>query len=36
MCPKKSIGYELPNHRVQDIDTKEDWNIAKAKFSFLR
>ena len=36
MCPKRSIGFELPSHRVQDIDNEEDWNIAKAKFSFLR
>ena len=30
MCPKKSIGYELLDHKVQDIDNKEDWDIAKA------
>jgi hypothetical protein len=34
MCPKKSIGYELLDHKVQNIDNKEDWDIAKASLVF--
>ena len=36
MCPKNSAGFILPNHRVQDIDTFDDWKIAKAKFNLIR
>lgn len=31
-----SIGYLLPRHRVQDIDTEEDWTFAEAMFRALR
>jgi pseudaminic acid cytidylyltransferase len=31
-----SIGYLLPRHRVQDIDTEEDWVRAEAMFRALR
>lgn len=29
-----SIGYEMPESEVQDIDTEEDWKIAEIKFTF--
>lgn len=29
-------GYELPESRVQDIDTEEDWRIAELKFGMRR
>ena len=32
-----SLGYELPESQVQDIDTEEDWKIAESKFTqFLK
>lgn len=31
-----SAGYALPRHRVQDIDTEEDWIQAEAMFRALR
>ena len=30
-----SIGYEMPESEVQDIDTEEDWKLAEIKYSFL-
>jgi len=29
---EKKIGFEVPEHVVQDIDTEEDWKIAELKF----
>jgi N-acylneuraminate cytidylyltransferase len=29
-------GFELPEERVQDIDTEEDWRVAEMKFRLLR
>ncbi|MEX0501993.1 pseudaminic acid cytidylyltransferase [Alphaproteobacteria bacterium LSUCC0719] len=31
-----SVGYVLPQHRVQDIDVEEDWIRAEAMFQVLR
>ena len=31
-----SYGYELPNHRVQDIDTEEDWQLAEIKHCYIQ
>lgn len=31
-----SLGYPLPTHRVQDIDTEEDWRRAELLFEILR
>lgn len=28
-------GYELPEERVQDIDTEQDWRVAETKFRLL-
>lgn len=33
---EKTIGYEIPESRVQDIDTEEDWQLAEMKFKHLR
>lgn len=34
---KGKVGaYELPESRVQDIDTLEDWKIAELKFNLLK
>ncbi|WP_264535079.1 pseudaminic acid cytidylyltransferase [Flavobacterium sp. N1736] len=30
-----SVGYEMPESEVQDIDTEEDWKVAEIKYSFL-
>jgi len=30
-----AVGLELPRHRVQDIDTEEDWNYAQLLFELL-
>lgn len=30
-----TIGLEIPESEVQDIDNEEDWKIAEIKFSFL-
>jgi pseudaminic acid cytidylyltransferase len=30
-----TIGYEMPESEVQDIDTEEDWIVAEIKYSFL-
>lgn len=30
-----SIGYEMPESEVQDIDTEEDWKVAEIKYTFL-
>jgi N-acylneuraminate cytidylyltransferase len=32
---ENSGGYEIPEHRVQDIDTESDWKLAEIKYSFL-
>jgi len=31
----KKIGYELPEIRVQDIDTEDDWKLAELKFKLI-
>lgn len=31
VCPK-TIGYEMPEEEVQDIDNLSDWNLAEAKY----
>jgi pseudaminic acid cytidylyltransferase len=30
-----TIGYEMPESEVQDIDSYEDWKIAEIKYTFL-
>jgi pseudaminic acid cytidylyltransferase len=30
-----SLGYEIPESEVQDIDTEEDWKVAEIKYTFL-
>lgn len=30
-----SLGYEMPESEVQDIDTEEDWKVAEIKYTFL-
>lgn len=30
-----SVGYEMPESEVQDIDTEEDWKVAEIKYTFL-
>jgi len=30
-----TVGYEMPESEVQDIDNEEDWKIAEIKYSFL-
>ena len=32
---ENSVGYEMPESEVQDIDTEEDWKVAEIKYSFL-
>jgi pseudaminic acid cytidylyltransferase len=32
----KTIGIEMPESEVQDIDNEEDWKIAEIKFTFLK
>jgi len=32
---ENSLGYEMPESEVQDIDTEEDWKVAEIKYSFL-
>jgi N-acylneuraminate cytidylyltransferase len=31
-----TIGFEVPESEVQDIDNEEDWKIAEIKFGFLQ
>lgn len=31
----KTVGYEMAESEVQDIDTEEDWKIAEIKYTFL-
>ena len=31
----KTIGFEMPESEVQDIDNEEDWKLAEIKYSFL-
>ena len=33
---EKTIGIEVPEMEVQDIDTEEDWRIAEIKYEFMR
>jgi pseudaminic acid cytidylyltransferase len=33
---KNTIGFEISESRVQDIDTLEDWKIAEMKYQILR
>lgn len=35
MVTKRTIGYELPEEEVQDIDNISDWAIAEAKYKVL-
>ncbi|MFA4870249.1 MAG: pseudaminic acid cytidylyltransferase [Pedobacter sp.] len=30
-----SVGLEMPESEVQDIDTEEDWKVAEIKYTFL-
>ena len=30
-----TVGYEMVESEVQDIDTEEDWKIAEIKYTFL-
>ena len=32
---KNAIPILLPKHKVQDIDTLDDWRLAEIKFSYL-
>lgn len=32
----KTIGIEMPESEVQDIDNEEDWKIAEIKYTFLK
>lgn len=32
---ENSVGYEMPESEVQDIDTEEDWKVAEIKYTFL-
>lgn len=31
-----TIGYEMPESEVQDIDNEEDWKLAEIKYGFLK
>ncbi|MFA6552487.1 MAG: pseudaminic acid cytidylyltransferase [Candidatus Paceibacterota bacterium] len=31
---KKTVGFEMPESRVQDIDNLEDWRLAEIKYNF--
>lgn len=31
----KTLGFELPETEVQDIDTEDDWKLAEIKYTFL-
>ena len=33
---EKTVGLEIPESEVQDIDNEEDWRIAEAKFALMR
>ena len=33
---QKTVGLEVPESEVQDIDNEEDWKIAEMKYRFLR
>ena len=33
---QNTVGLEVPESEVQDIDNEEDWKIAEIKFSFLK
>jgi N-acylneuraminate cytidylyltransferase len=35
MNGERKIGFEVPEYLVQDIDTNEDWEIAKLKFNLI-
>lgn len=30
-----TVGYEMPESEVQDIDNEEDWKVAEIKYTFL-
>ncbi|MCF8424754.1 MAG: pseudaminic acid cytidylyltransferase [Bacteroidia bacterium] len=32
---EKTLGFELPETEVQDIDTEDDWKLAEIKYTFL-
>lgn len=32
---ENTIGFEVPESEVQDIDNEEDWKVAEIKYSFL-
>tara|TARA_X000001036_G_C20543608_1_gene751391 strand:+ start:276 stop:953 length:678 start_codon:yes stop_codon:yes gene_type:complete len=36
LYPTNSLGYEISDDKVQDIDTYSDWKIAEAKFKYLK
>jgi pseudaminic acid cytidylyltransferase len=33
---RNTLRYELPESRVQDIDTEEDWRVAEYKYRLLQ
>ena len=35
LVSKSTIGFELNENQVQDIDTEDDWKIAEVKYSLL-
>jgi N-acylneuraminate cytidylyltransferase len=36
LVTENTIGLEIPESEVQDIDTKEDWKIAEMKYSIMK
>ena len=36
LLTNNTIGIEMPESQVQDIDNEEDWKIAEIKYSFLQ
>lgn len=34
MNGEKKMGFEVPEHLVQDIDTEDDWKIAELKYRY--
>lgn len=35
LVPPKTIGFEMPEREVQDIDNEEDWALAEVKYRLL-
>lgn len=36
LVTEKTIGLEIPESEMQDIDTEEDWKIAEVKYSLMK